>query len=259
MPEAGFGKAAQTTTPCGKGRKRLYGLQLRFTHIATKVEIASGSRSRGPLFLLPERAPMTTDTETRLARETGPAQRVAALAEPVLADLGFRLVRVKMSGPTLQIMAERPDGTFTIEDCEAVSRAMSPILDVEDVVSSHYNLEVSSPGIDRPLVRPSDFEAWAGHEVKVEMAVPVAGRKRFKGTLEGYHEGEVRLFIENPEGATKEPVLIGVPFADISDAKLVLTDALIEAAKARLPKGYGDGAEIDEDQISQERSEDDNG
>ena len=202
---------------------------------------------------------MTTETETRLARETGPAQRVAALAEPVLADLGFRLVRVKMSGPTLQIMAERPDGTFTIEDCEAVSRAMSPILDVEDVVSSHYNLEVSSPGIDRPLVRPSDFESWAGHDVKVEMAVPVAGRKRFKGALEGYHDGEVRLFIENPEGATKEPVLIGVPFADISDAKLVLTDQLIEAAKARLPKGYGDGAEIDEDQISQERSEDDNG
>ena len=202
---------------------------------------------------------MTTETETRLARETGPAQRVAALAEPVLADLGFRLVRVKMSGPTLQIMAERPDGTFTIEDCEAVSRAMSPILDVEDVVSSHYNLEVSSPGIDRPLVRPSDFESWAGHDVKVEMAVPVAGRKRFKGALEGYHHGEVRLFIENPEGATKEPVLIGVPFADISDAKLVLTDQLIEAAKARLPKGYGDGAEIDEDKISQERSEDDNG
>ncbi len=202
---------------------------------------------------------MTTETETRLARETGPAQRVAALAEPVLADLGFRLVRVKMSGPTLQIMAERPDGTFTIEDCEAVSRAMSPILDVEDVVSSHYNLEVSSPGIDRPLVRASDFESWAGHDVKVEMAVPVAGRKRFKGALEGYHDGEVRLFIENPEGATKEPVLIGVPFADISDAKLVLTDQLIEAAKARLPKGYGDGAEIDEDKISQERSEDDNG
>lgn len=202
---------------------------------------------------------MTTETETRLARETGPAQRVAALAEPVLADMGFRLVRVKMSGPTLQIMAERPDGTFSIDDCEAVSRAMSPILDVEDVVSSRYHLEVSSPGIDRPLVRPSDFESWAGHEVKVDMAVPVAGRKRFKGTLEGFHEGEVRLFIENPEGASKEPVLIGVPFADISDAKLVLTDALIEAAKARLPKGYGDGAEIDEDQISQERSEDDNG
>jgi ribosome maturation factor RimP len=200
---------------------------------------------------------MTTGTDTRLARETGPAQRVAALAEPVLAGMGFRLVRVKMSGPTLQIMAERPDGTFSIDDCEAVSRALSPILDVEDVVASRYHLEVSSPGIDRPLVRPSDFEAWAGHEVKIEMAVPVAGRKRFKGNLEGYAEGEVRLFIENPEGAAREPVLIGVPFADISDAKLVLTDQLIEAARSRLaPKGYGDGAEIDEDQISQKRSED---
>jgi ribosome maturation factor RimP len=200
---------------------------------------------------------MTTGTDTRLARETGPAQRVAALAEPVLADMGFRLVRVKMSGPTLQIMAERPDGTFSIDDCEAVSRALSPIFDVEDVVASRYHLEVSSPGIDRPLVRPSDFEAWAGHEVKIEMAVPVAGRKRFKGNLEGYSEGEVRLFIENPEGAAREPVLIGVPFADISDAKLVLTDQLIEAARSRLaPKGYGDGAEIDEDQISQKRSED---
>jgi ribosome maturation factor RimP len=200
---------------------------------------------------------MTTETETRLARETGPAQRVAALAEPMLAGMGFRLVRVKMSGPTLQIMAERPDGTFSIDDCEQVSRALSPMLDVEDVIAARYHLEVSSPGIDRPLVRPSDFEAWAGHEAKIEMAVPVAGRKRFKGALEGYHEGEVRLFIENPEGAAKEPVLIGVPFADISDARLVLTDQLIEAARSRLPvKGYGDGAEIDEDQISQKRSED---
>ena len=195
---------------------------------------------------------MTTETETRLARETGPAQRVAVLAEPVLADMGFRLVRVKMSGPTLQIMAERPDGTFTIDDCEAVSRAMSPLLDVEDVMPSRYHLEVSSPGIDRPLVRPSDFEAWAGHEAKIEMAVPVAGRKRFRGNLEGFAEGEVRLFIENPEGAAKEPVLIGIPFADIADAKLVLTDRLIEAARARLPhKGYGDGAEIDEDKITE--------
>lgn len=196
-------------------------------------------------------------TEQRLAREVGPAQRVAALVEPVLDDMGFRLVRVKMTGPTLQIMAERPDGTFSIDDCEKVSRAISPLLDVEDPISSRYQLEVSSPGIDRPLVRPSDFEIWAGHELKVEMAVPVAGRKRFRGELEGYHDGEVRLFIENPEGGNREPVLVGVPFADISEAKLVLTDALIAAARARLPqKGYGDGAEIDEDQISEERSED---
>lgn len=200
---------------------------------------------------------MTTETETRLARETGPAQRVAALAEPVLAGMGFRLVRVRMSGPTLQIMAERPDGTFSIDDCEAVSRAISPVLDVEDVIPARYHLEVSSPGIDRPLVRPSDFEAWAGHEVKIEMAVPAAGRKRFKGTLEGYEGGEVRLFIENPEGPSREPVLVGVPFAGIAEAKLVLTDRLIADARGRLPqRGYGDGAEIDEDQISQERNED---
>ena len=197
-------------------------------------------------------------TEQRLAREVGPAQRVAALAEPVLADMGFRLVRVKMSGPVLQVMAERPDGTFSIDDCEQVSRAISPLLDVEDPIASRYQLEVSSPGIDRPLVRPSDFEVWAGHELKVEMAVPVAGRKRFRGELEGYHEGEVRLFIENPEGGT-EPLLVGVPFADIGEAKLVLTGELIAAARARLPqKGYGDGADIDEEQISETRS-DDNG
>lgn len=197
-------------------------------------------------------------TDDRLTRETGPALRVAALAEPVLAGMGFRLVRVKMTGPTLQIMAERPDGTFSIDDCEKVSRALSPILDVEDVISSRYQLEVSSPGIDRPLVRPADFESWAGHEAKIEMAVPVAGRKRFRGNLEGFHDGEVRLFIENPEGGS-EPLLVGVPFADIGSAHLVLTDELIAAARARLPqKGYGDGAEIDEDKLSEPRS-DDNG
>ena len=199
-------------------------------------------------------------TEQRLAREVGPAQRVAALVEPVLADLGFRLVRIKLTGSTLQIMAERPDGTFAIEDCEQVSRAISPLLDVEDPISSRYQLEVSSPGIDRHLVRPSDFEIWAGHEIKVEMAVPVAGRKRFRGELEGCHEGEVRLFIENPEGTAKEPLLVGVPFADISEAKLVLSDQLIAAARARLaPRGYGDGAEIDEDKIVADDRSEDNG
>ena len=196
-------------------------------------------------------------TDDRLTHETGPTLRVAQLVEPVLESMGFRLVRVRLSGPTLQIMAERPDGTFSIDDCEQVSRAISPMLDVADVISSRYHLEVSSPGIDRPLVRASDFEAWAGHEAKIEMARPVAGRKRFRGALEGFHDGEVRLFIENPEGGA-EPLLVGVPFADIGSAHLVLTDELIAAACARLPqKGYGDGAEIDEDKIS-ERS-DDNG
>jgi ribosome maturation factor RimP len=196
-------------------------------------------------------------TEQRLERETGPAARVAALAVPVLDSLGFRLVRVKMFGTTVQIMAERPDGTFTIDDCEKFSRDFSPVLDVADVISTKFHLEISSPGIDRPLVRAQDFEAWAGHEVKIDMATPVAGRKRFRGELEGYTQGEVRLFIDNPEGG-KERLLVGVPFADIGDASLILTDELIAAARARLPAGYGDGAEIDEDQIS-ETKEDDNG
>jgi ribosome maturation factor RimP len=198
---------------------------------------------------------------TRLSRETGPAARIAALAEPVLEGMGFRLVRVKMFGSTVQIMAERADGTFTIDDCESFSRAFSPVLDVADVISSRYHLEISSPGIDRPLVRAQDFEDWAEHEVKIEMAVPQAGRKRFRGVLEGYADGEVRLFIDNPEGG-KEKLLIGVPFADIQDAHLVLTDELIEAARARLPdKGYGDGAELDENEIKEakDEEEDDNG
>jgi ribosome maturation factor RimP len=198
-------------------------------------------------------------TDQRLTRETGPALRVAVLAEPVLDSMGFRLVRVRMFGSTLQIMAERPDGTFTIEDCETFSKAFSPMLDVADIISAKYQLEISSPGIDRPLVRPHDFENWAEHEAKIEMAVPMAGRKRFKGVLEGYSDGEVRLYIDNPEGG-KDKLLIGLPFNDIHDATLVLTDELIDAARAKLPaKGYGDGADIDESQVSEVKEEDDNG
>jgi ribosome maturation factor RimP len=189
-------------------------------------------------------------TDTRLARETGPALRIVALVEPVLDSMGFRLVRVKLTGSTLQIMAERPDGTFSIEDCSNFSKAISPMLDVADIVSSRYHLEVSSPGIDRPLVRAQDFEEWQGHEARVDMAVAVAGRKRFKGTLEGFTDGEVRLFVDNPAGGEK--LLIGVPFTDIGEAKLVLTDALIAAAKARLPEAapnaLGDGSDWDGDE-----------
>ncbi len=198
-------------------------------------------------------------TEKRLTRETGPALRVAVLAEPVLQGMGFRLVRVRMFGSTLQIMAERPDGTFSIDDCEIFSKAFSPLLDVADIISSRYQLEISSPGIDRPLVRAMDFENWDGHEARIEMTVPIAGRKRFKGVLEGYAEGEVRIYIDNPE-AGKEKLLIGLPFDDIHDAALVLTDELIASARAKLPAtGYGDGAEIDEDQITKAEEEIDNG
>jgi ribosome maturation factor RimP len=210
---------------------------------------------RGPLFLYSD-GPMT---ETRLTRETGPALRVAVLAEPVLESMGFRLVRVRMFGSTLQIMAERDDGSFTIDDCESFSKAFSPMLDVADIISAKYQLEISSPGIDRPLVRAQDFENWADHEAKIEMAVPLAGRKRFKGVLEGYSDGEVRLYIDNPEGG-KDKLLIGLPFKDIHDAALVLTDELINAARAKLPAtGYSDGAEIDETQVSEAKEEDDNG
>ncbi len=198
-------------------------------------------------------------TDSRLARETGPAARIVALAEPVLEQLGFRLVRVKIMGPVLQIMAERPDGTFSIADCANFSRAFSPVLDVADVISAHYNLEVSSPGIDRPLVRATDFETWKGHEIKLEMAVAQAGRKRFKGELEGYADGEVRVFIENPEGG-KEPLLIGVPFADIHEAKLVLTDELIADAQSKLktdPNAVGDASDFDETQIQPVADNDD--
>jgi ribosome maturation factor RimP len=219
----------------------------RTARIHSQSEKFEGGSREGPAFFVRKR-PMT-DANHRLARETGPAQRIAALAEPVLAGMGFRLVRAKMIGSTVQIMAERPDGTFTIDDCESFSRAFSPVLDVADVMAGRYHLEVSSPGIDRPLVRPQDFEDWAGHEVKLEMAVPQAGRKRFKGELEGYHDGEVRLFIDNPEGG-KEKLLVGVPFADISEARLTLTDALIAAAKARIhtnPTAVADASDFDGD------------
>ena len=135
-------------------------------------------------------SPMTEGIDTavgaerRLIIEPGVAARVAAIAEPVLENLGYRLVRVRVSGLegcTVQIMAERPDGTMTIEDCEIVSRALSPVLDVADPVERAYRLELSSPGIDRPLVRRSDFERYAGQVVKIEMAVAVDGRRRFRG------------------------------------------------------------------------------
>ena len=124
--------------------------------------------------------------EPRLIVEQGIAARVASLAAPVLSGLGYRLVRVRVSGTsgmTGQIMAERADGTMAIEDCEAASRALSPVFDAEDPIEREYRLELSSPGIDRPLVRRSDFERHAGHEAKVEMAVGLDGRKRFRGIL----------------------------------------------------------------------------
>jgi len=168
---------------------------------------------------------MTTPVhEPRLITETGLAARVAALAEPVLEGLGYRLVRVRVSGMagcTVQIMAERPDGTMSIDDCEAASRGLSPVLDVANPVDRSYRLEISSPGIDRPLVRHSDFARWAGHPVKVEMAVAVDGRRRFRGILMGVDGNAARLRSEDGE------IEVLLAFDDMVEAKLVMTDALI--------------------------------
>jgi ribosome maturation factor RimP len=171
--------------------------------------------------------------EPRLVRETGLAARIAAIVEPTLAGLGYRLVRVKVSGRdgmTVQIMAERPDGSFTIEDCEAASRTLSPVLDVEDPVPGGYRLEMSSPGIDRPLVRASDFARAAGHEAKIEMEVPVEGRKRFRGEIIGIDGDDAKLRFVGPDG---EPQTIQLAIGDMGDARLVLTEALVAESLKR--------------------------
>ena len=172
--------------------------------------------------------------EPRLIIEPGLAARVSAVADPVLRGLGYRLVRIKISGEagtTVQIMAERPDGTMNIDDCEAISRALSPVLDVADPIDRAYRLEISSPGIDRPLVRRSDFERHIGHLVKIEMAVAREGRKRFRGTIGGIEGDEVRL--HRDDARAEEPAEVLLPMEDIGDARLVLTDALIAESLRR--------------------------
>jgi ribosome maturation factor RimP len=175
------------------------------------------------------------ENEPRLIVEPGLAARVVAIVEPVIAQLGYRLVRVRISGLagcTVQIMAERPDGSMSVEDCEAVSRAVSPVLDVEDPIERAYRLEISSPGIDRPLVRRSDFERYAGHIAKIEMAVPVEGRKRFRGVLLGADATTARL--RRDDVAEDEAAEVVLPIEDMAEARLVLTDALIEESLRRL-------------------------
>jgi ribosome maturation factor RimP len=172
--------------------------------------------------------------EPRLVVEPGAAARVAAVATPVLQGMGYRLVRIRISGEagcTVQIMAERPDGSMGIEDCEAISRALSPVLDIADPIDRAYRLEISSPGIDRPLVRRSDFERFDGHLVKIEMAVAHQGRKRFRGTLAGVEGQTVRLHRDDtPEGEDADAWLA---IEDIAEARLVLTDELIAESMRR--------------------------
>ncbi|MGK9200419.1 MULTISPECIES: ribosome maturation factor RimP [Sinorhizobium] len=169
--------------------------------------------------------------EPRLITETGLDRRVADIIEPVLVDMGFRLVRVRMSGQnglTLQVMTERNDGTMTVEDCEEVSKAISPVLDVEDPIDKAYHLEVSSPGIDRPMVRRSDFIRWQGHLVKCETSVMVDGRKRFRGKIVSVDEDGFRL--ERDQPAYGEEAAVSIPFTALSEARLILTDELIRDA-----------------------------
>ena len=155
-----------------------------------------------------------------------PNRQVAELIEPTLSDMGFDLVRVLLHGgqrPTLQVMAERADrAPMTVEHCAAISRAVSAILDVADPIAGAYRLEVTSPGLDRPLTRRADFERFRGFEARVETEVPIEGRRRFRGRLLGVEGDQLRLQLEDGEQA--------IPYAGIKKAKLVVTDELLAAA-----------------------------
>ena len=181
---------------------------------------------------LPAKDDASALDEPRLLSERGMASRVGAIAAPVLRDLGLRLVRVKISaadGSTVQIMAERPDGSMTVEDCEQASIALSPVLDLEDPMSQAYRLEISSPGIDRPLVRVSDFRRAIGHEARIEMAIPVGTRKRFRGLVENVEttgaQATARLRLPAKDGGEGE--IADLSIKDMDEARLVLTDDLI--------------------------------
>ncbi|MFJ5367628.1 ribosome maturation factor RimP [Bosea sp. CER48] len=179
-----------------------------------------------------------SDQEARLVVESGVAARVATIIEPAIADLGYRLVRVRVTaqnGCTLQIMAERPDGSMTVEGCEEISQAISPVLDVDDPIQAAYHLEISSPGIDRPLVRASDFERWAGHLTKIDTSEPVAGRKRFRGILRGA-AGQDALLTRD-DAKSEEERDVAIPMRLIAEARLVLTDALVTESLRRGKSG----------------------
>jgi ribosome maturation factor RimP len=204
--------------------------------------------------------PTPAVSTVRFLHETGLAAEFAHIAEPVLESMGFRLVRVLVTGATdriVQIMAERPDGSINVDDCEQISKGLSPVLDVADPLDGKYRLEISSPGIDRPLVRPSDFEDWSGHEARIETKEPVDGRKRFKGLLEGFEDGEVRIAADAGKLGIQH---LGFPIHLIEDAKLVLNDELIRDALTRAKERHsaklgalrpGDGAELDETDLEE--------
>lgn len=171
-------------------------------------------------------------TEKRYIKETGLEARISRIVEPVANGLGFALVRVKITqenGMTLQIMAEDENGRFTIVNCETLSKDISPVLDVEDPVDREYHLEVSSPGIDRPLVRRRDFAAYIGHDARIELSDMINGRKRFRGFIKAVEDDAVIITLPDaPTGTDPDHRLL---FATIGEAKLVMTDALMEKAR----------------------------
>lgn len=204
---------------------------------------------------------MTTNADisaaNRLVQETGQDARIAAVVAPVAEDMGFRLVRARLydnSGLTLQIMAERPDGSMSVQDCESLSRALSPVLDVEDPVPQAYSLEVSSPGIDRPLVRRSDFELWAGHVAKLETEQMVNGRRRFKGTILQVEGDE--LIMRRDDAPKDEDQNYSIPLSAIATARLILTDELIrDALKRDKALREANGVDKDGNKITEEGAE----
>lgn len=183
---------------------------------------------------------------TELVAKAAIDQRIVEIIAPVIEDMGYEVVRVRlMSGKeqTLQIMAQKPDGTIEVDECAEISTAVSAVLDVEDPIIEAYTLEVSSPGIDRPLTRLKDFDQWNGYVAKIETSELIEGRRRFKGTLAGTEDDEVLIEIEEHG----EPVTIGLKFEWLSDAKLVLTDELIrDVLRGRKNAGQIDEAQFDE-------------
>ncbi len=209
---------------------------------------------RGPVFLCPR--PEMKDDMNDLIAKAAIDRRLAEIIIPVLQDMGFELVRVRlMSGKTttLQIMADRPEGGIEVDDCAQISNAVSATLDVEDPILDAYTLEVSSPGIDRPLTRLKDFDMFQGYEAKLETAEMIDGRRRFKGELAGIEGTEVLINIA--QGG--ETVTIGLEFEWLSDAKLVLTDDLIKEM-LRQRKAAGALNEDEFDEIQTDTSEEEN-
>ncbi len=203
---------------------------------------APPGKSNGPrarFFVLEE-------TMTDLIAKAALDRRIAEIVGPVIEDLGFELVRVRLmmgKESTLQIMAQKPDGTIEVDDCGEISTAVSAVLDVEDPIVEAYTLEVSSPGIDRPLTRLKDFDQWAGYVAKIETTELIDGRRRFKGTLAGTEGDEVLITLDDQA----EEITIGLKFDWLSDAKLVLTDELIrEVLRGRKDAGQIDEAQFDE-------------